>query len=473
MMRAADRSPIAAWRDPWTLAALAVALALRIAMARGGLWLDEAWSAVMAHEAASPVAVIAGIHHDNNHPLNSWWLQLVGLGAPPLLARALAIVCSVATILPAARFAARHSAGAGRIAAWLFALSPMLVLLGSEARGYAPMLLALVLLVERVDPAAERPASPALLAALGLLGTLGHLLMLPAILLVGLWLAIDARGDRQARLDAVARIRPALTASLAIVALLIGWAYAVQGGLSIGSNTPFGWPGFAAALVELVRLTLGAAWLTPLALGMLFIGPRPDRLDVTLWALLGLGLPLGVLLLHPANSHISRYYLLTTPVLLWLVAGRVAALFSGVRWARTASAILLAAVLLAMTVTDARLIATRRGGPDVPVRRVAADHPGPARILIGASRLAAVITVAAAEHRLDVLPVGPACVPADALLIDLDDIAPSPSLDHCGLRWTLVDYRLRPYRDGSGWALYSGAGLPAPGTVASGPRPAL
>jgi hypothetical protein len=471
-MRAADRSPFTVWRDPWILAALGIALVLRLAMARGGLWLDEAWSVAMAHEAASPIAVIAGIHHDNNHPLNSWWLQLVGLGAPPLAARALAIACSVATILPAACFAARRSAWAGRISAWLFALSPMLVLLGSEARGYAPMLLALVLLVDQVDPAADRPASPALLAALGLLGTLGHLLMLPALLLVGAWLAIDARGNRQATLGAIARIRPALTASLVVVALLLGWAYAVQGGLTVGNSTTFTWPGFGAALVELARLTLGAAWLTPLALLMLIAGPRPHRLDLTLWALLGLGLPLAVVLLHPANSHISRYYLLTTPALLWLVAQRVAVLGSASRGLRIAGGLFLGAFLVAMGTTDSRLIVTRRGDPDLPVRLIAAARPGPARVLIAASRLSAVIAVAAAEQRVAVRAVGPACVPADVVMVDLDDIAPVPRLDHCGTHWMLIDYRLRPYRDGSGWALYTHAGLPAPGTVANGPRPA-
>ncbi len=468
-MRAADRSAFTAWRDPWVLAALGIALAVRLAMARGGLWLDEAWSVAMAHEAANPIAVISGIHHDNNHPLNSWWLQLVGIGASPLAARALAIACSVATVLPAAHFAARRSPWAGRISAWLFACSPMLVLLGSEARGYAPMLLALVLLVDQVDPAADRPASPALLAALGLLGTLGHLLMLPAILLVGLWLAIDARGNRQA---AIARIRPALTASLVVVALLLGWAYAVQGGLTVGNSTPFAWPGFGAALVELVRLMLGAAWFAPLALLMLIAGPRPERLDLTLWTLLGLGLPFAVVFLHPANSHISRYYLLTTPALLWLVAQRVAVLGSASRGLRIAGGLFLGAMLLAMAITDARLIATRRGDPDLPVRLIAASHPGPARILIAASRLSAVITVAAAEQRVAVGAVGPACVPADALMIDLDDTAPPRRLDHCGARWTPIDYRLRPYRDGSGWALYTHAGLPAAGTVANGPRPA-
>ncbi|MDP9163884.1 MAG: hypothetical protein M3N06_07310, partial [Pseudomonadota bacterium] len=88
----------ALWRDPWIAAALLAALALRLAMARGGLWLDEAWSAVMAHDVGTPLGVLTSINHDNNHPLNSWWLQLVGLAAPPLLARAPAIACSVATL---------------------------------------------------------------------------------------------------------------------------------------------------------------------------------------------------------------------------------------------------------------------------------------------------------------------------------------------------------------------------------------
>ena len=70
------------------LAAMAVGLGLRIAAARGGLWLDEAWSAVYAAQAQTPIGVFLRINHDNNHHLNSLWLQAIGLAAPPLLARA-------------------------------------------------------------------------------------------------------------------------------------------------------------------------------------------------------------------------------------------------------------------------------------------------------------------------------------------------------------------------------------------------
>ncbi|MBA3896385.1 MAG: hypothetical protein H0X36_04455, partial [Sphingomonadaceae bacterium] len=73
------------------------ALILRVLNARGGLWLDEAWSVVLAGEAAPVVGVFASINHDNNHHLNTLWVQLLGPAAPPLALRALAIFSGVAT----------------------------------------------------------------------------------------------------------------------------------------------------------------------------------------------------------------------------------------------------------------------------------------------------------------------------------------------------------------------------------------
>ena len=474
----------APWRDPWIAAALFAALALRLAMAQGGLWLDEAWSVVMAHDVRTPLGVLLGINHDNNHLLNSWWLQLVGIGAPPWLARLLSIVCSVATIVPAAAFAARRDRWAGRAAAFLFALSPMLVLLGSEARGYAPALLAIVLLIEQVDPRrGGPPPSTTSLALIGLFGTLGHLLMVPAVILVGGWLWL-AKPDWRAALRAVA---PALAAAVGVVAVLLGAAYAIKGGLTLGASSPFSWPGFGAALAEMALLTLGAAG--PLVLLALVIGPPPDRSDLALLLALGLGLPLAAASLQLPNSQISRYFILSSLALLWLTADRAAALLHGKSWQRAVAVLLLGAILLSMSIADARLIGAARGEPDLPVRRVVADQRGstamrPTRILIAADPLSAVIRVAAAKQQVPVSAVGPACVPADYLLAGLFDPNPALTVDHCGMRWLLVDHRLPLYRDGTGWVLYRRAGLassplnrraglPAPGPIASGPRPAL
>ena len=130
-------------------------LALRIASAQGGLWLDEAWSAELARQAGTPLGVFLNINHDNNHHLNSLWMQFVGFGAPPLLQRALSIVSGTIAIFVAAAIVRPRGPTIALVAALLFAVSPMMVTMGSEARGYAPMALALltaILLVARWLP---------------------------------------------------------------------------------------------------------------------------------------------------------------------------------------------------------------------------------------------------------------------------------------------------------------------------------
>ena len=85
--------------DAFALGAITlIALMLRIAAARGGLWLDEAWSAVFAREVATPLGVFLSVNHDNNHHLNTLWLQLVGWGAPPMVQRGLSIECGAAAV---------------------------------------------------------------------------------------------------------------------------------------------------------------------------------------------------------------------------------------------------------------------------------------------------------------------------------------------------------------------------------------
>ena len=108
---------------------------LRIASASGGLWRDEAWSAQMATAAGTPLGVLLAINHDNNHHLNSLWLQFVGFGADPLLARALAIVAGTIAIGVAARLAPARAPTFGLVLALMVAISPMMVTMGSEARG--------------------------------------------------------------------------------------------------------------------------------------------------------------------------------------------------------------------------------------------------------------------------------------------------------------------------------------------------
>src|SRR6476620_11314776 len=142
-----------------TVGAVALAgLALRIAAARGGLWTDEAWSVIYAARARDAAGVFIRINHDNNHHLYSLWLQAIGPAASPMLARAPAVVAGSLCIVVAALIADRRSRRAGIVAALLFAISPSLVVFGSEARGYAMMLLAaLAMLLLVSDAVDDRP----------------------------------------------------------------------------------------------------------------------------------------------------------------------------------------------------------------------------------------------------------------------------------------------------------------------------
>ncbi|HEX8415070.1 MAG TPA: hypothetical protein VF637_14470, partial [Sphingomicrobium sp.] len=135
----------------WLGMIVVIGLGLRMAGAQGALWLDEAWSATLANDVGSPIGVFLNINHDNNHLLNSLWLQFLGDGASPMLARALSIVTGTLAIVAAAWVAAPRGRVAMLVTGWLFAVSPILVTLGSEARGYAPMTLALLVAVALVD----------------------------------------------------------------------------------------------------------------------------------------------------------------------------------------------------------------------------------------------------------------------------------------------------------------------------------
>lgn len=124
-------------------------LGLRVWCARGGLWVDEAWSAQFVVQAGSAWAIFWRVNYDNNHYLNSLWILLVGPYAPPLLIRALSIVTGTLSIAVAGAIGWRRSPVTGLIAAILFAVSPILVAYGAEARGYGPMLLAMLVSVWR------------------------------------------------------------------------------------------------------------------------------------------------------------------------------------------------------------------------------------------------------------------------------------------------------------------------------------
>jgi hypothetical protein len=457
----------------WWAAVGAIALAglaLRIAAARGGLWTDEAWSVVYAAQARDAAGVFLRINHDNNHHLYSLWLQAVGPAAPPLLARAPAILAGTLCVIVAALFAGRRSRAAGIVAALLFALSPALVIFGSEARGYAMMLLAALLILLVVSDAVERRplrGASSWLAALALFGLFSHLTMAAPVAIAALWFYLERRTELSpgAALRATLRLMgPALVATAGAVIFVFAAAELSPTGMRLGGYEPFSAPHFAAALNDLALWSVGLGapwpWLAPLLLGLaaaaIFV-LRPASLGsrARLYALLILAVPLGAGLLQAGNSSFARYYLTSAVGLLLLLSEWLGRGIAGRPAVRTSAMAAVVAFVAVGLYRDSLLIALDRGRPAVPVADMAALSPSGARVAFTTPRLKAVVAVAAERAGYGARFAG-GCDPADFLLAaQLRWSAPPPStITRCGVTMVAIDSSITIPITGDSWVLY-------------------
>lgn len=434
-------------------------LGLRVAAARGGLWLDEAWSVVHAREAGTPLAVLFGINHDNNHHLNTWWLQLVGAKAPPLLQRTLSIVSGTAAVLLAAWLGARCNPGAALATALLFAISPILVNYGSEARGYAPMLLALLaalLIVERwLDrPDARLPGAG--LGAIVLLGMLAQLTFLFGLAAIAGWVVLRLWQARALRL-APRVLAPLLLPAAAVLALVFVAAHASPHGFRMGSYDAFSLPAFGKAMHDLSAALLGATPISLVAgaaaaLALVF-APRSPRAGF--YALAIFGLPIAVCLFQMPNTGFGRYYLVSAVALL-LLLGDLAGRAKG-RWPIVALAALLAATGFSLA-ADLALIREGRGTPEAALQTIAARHPAGASIAYADPRGSAVIEVLAGQARYPLRSRQSPCPPPDYVYLDAaPGAAAAPPIEFCGARYHPVAQGRAQGLSGMNWTLLARA----------------
>ncbi|QIG80492.1 glycosyltransferase family 39 protein [Stakelama tenebrarum] len=447
-----------------TVAALAaLGLGLRIAAAQGALWLDEAWSAWSAHELGAPLAVFAHFHHDNNHHLNTLWLQLVGVSAPPPLQRGLSILCGTLAIPLAAAIAGRRGRHAGIVAALLFAVAPLLVIYGSEARGYAPMLLALlvaVLLTARWldDPDRPVPAIPLTLAVL--FGLLGQLTFAFGAAALCLWVVI-ALLQRRSRRDAIAAIAryalPMAVAGLSTLAVIFVPAQR-NGGMRFGSYTPFDWGDWVHGVAMMLTGSTGgligiAAVILLLSLGLTLRG-QPRMAGIEGYLRLALAGVLLVPLFQLGNAGISRYYLAAATALLLLAAIAAGVALRRPGWPRGLTLGLLAVPTVTSLIADRELIAVQRGDPGDAITAMMRRAPTGARVAIEMSRASAVLAVAASQKRYRLRIVGGAC-PAERFLFLDKTGGPLPMQpERCGARYATIAVGKTSSLTGMDWKLY-------------------
>jgi hypothetical protein len=318
-------------------------LVLRLFAARGELWLDEIWSLQNLEKIHSVGDIFWGMSQDNNHFLNSLWLWIVGPHALPLIIRLEALVCGALTIPVAAQLCRRAGDEAGFAAAAIVAGAPLFVHYGSEARGYAGLILMTFIAAEAaerfldsfadIDTDASRANAQKSRLVFGIavaIGALFHLTMLmaAAALFVAALLRLAMRGFPLAKVARAAidlAIPAALGATPAIGFMVAGVLNTHK--LELGAQIPFSLDHLGQGLSTLFEATLGLPFGLPvwaaLAITVILVScalaiTPADRRILPLTALCLP--PLLAALAHLPNVHIARFHLISALGLVLLMA---------------------------------------------------------------------------------------------------------------------------------------------------------
>ena len=449
----------------WLLGGLvALGLGLRIAGAQGALWLDEAWSAKQAHDAGTPLAVFLNINHDNNHHLNSLWLLLVGFDAPPLLARALSIVTGTAAILVAGLIGTRRGLALGLITALLFAVSPALVTLGSEARGYAPMTLALLTVILLVDRwlAGEAERSPALALAIAFfLGAFSQLTMFFAFCAIAGWVFF-ALWKRESFKSAIVRTTrlflPSGIALAFVVAIILG-AAAARTGFKFGRYDPYDTMALLHGVSEMVQYSVGLPvtriWWFAATAALVLLAPFAGVSRIAFHRLAILAFPLMLALLHAGNVAHPRYHLLTGIALLILVAEFIWLGWRAGGWKRWLAGATLAAIATSSLALDIDLAINRRGDAGAAIRAMQARAPQGTRLLLDRETGSATLEAAAASARYPLQLQLADCTAARFFFADrFKGEVPPARIALCGTVYAPIAAARARGMSGSHWTLY-------------------
>ena len=391
------------------------------------------------------------------------------------------------TIFVAAMIGARRSAGAAVIAALLFAVAPILVTYGSEARGYALMLLAamtMLLLLDRwLDGDTADP--PVLgLAILALLGMLSHLTMAAFVGLFTLWV-FAVRWSELKFTDALFNTNRVMGPAVTMCGLVIAGVFTAANfsakEYQVGNYSPFTTDRYALALSDLTTTTIGANsgpwWFLPslialIAASLAISPPRWIGRWRFLLPLLILSVPLGVGLARSGNPEFARYYLSSSIGVLLLASVWLGVALRG-PVGQSALAVILVSILLGGSLKgNYDLIEMRRGDPDRPLQIIAAQAKRQPRVAFAEERLKGVLLAAAQRRRYPFHAVS-GCDPADYLLGARWSRTPAhDEVVWCGTPWHLVSYGNSGRLSGEGWALYRPGRLQSIGVAGSGPPPA-
>jgi hypothetical protein len=411
--RRAARGDFAFWA---TVVLITVAgLALRTAGARGDLWLDEIWTIELLGHIDSFDQIFWGINHDNNHYLNSAYLYLVGLDSPPLLARGLSIALGCATVAAAAAFNASRGRAPALVTALLFAISYPMVNYGSEARGYAGLVLFTILALLFLERRLKTGKHGVAFGLSILLGVLSHLTMLGTVAVAVLWVAW-LRWQRSGKLTKVsAEILPIFSPALAF---FLPFALCVAlgrffNGFIIGGVVPFSVPNFAAGFAGMIRNLFGIpVWIGPwplIAIACAVVAVAAHRAHTSRGSLylIGIvGLPAALFAARLPNLEIERYFLVPGTLMLLLAGDLLGMALAAGGLRRFVAGVLLAAFAVGSALSLSQFFQYGRGSYSPVIAMMGAN--GPATYGTGADyRLKRVVEIFAERNGVVLTHVTP------------------------------------------------------------------
>lgn len=376
------------WFMPFVWTAVVAGAGLRALAAMNDFWVDEIWSLELGMAATTWASVFWGVAQDNNHPLNTLWMRLIGPEGPPLLHRLPAIACGSATVYVAARLARRHAGPtAGIAAAVLFATGLLFVNYGSEARGYGAMIFGLLVAMDGVDEwvrgARNRWTSAKICAGLAV-ASLSHLLAVPAAAILGavasaaLWMKA---GAASLALPAIIRLGLCFTAGVAPALGAFVAGVAVTGSFTRHSHEPYTLQGHLEGLglnlqLFVVPLWLPLAWAlavgAALALGALAV-IRPGLRAAYAGGLLATASIAAAA--QAPDPHYPRFHIPFSIAFALLIALGVGAAWTRGGVAR-ATAVLLFSAVIFLNLMESLLLAERgRGQPRAAIAIMTQDGP--------------------------------------------------------------------------------------------------
>jgi hypothetical protein len=389
---------VVAWRWILALSIVAAGGVVRLIGARGDLWLDEIWTLVLIAPVRSVGEILLDIGHDNNHYLNSIYLYLIGPDASALAQRGLSVALGTATVAVAGLAAAPRGRAAAMFAMLLFAFAYPMVHYGSEARGYAGLVLSLLVALVFLQRELERP-DWRLRQALGLaigLGLLCHLTMAAGAAVLGAW-TMWVLGRR------IGSPGKAVAATASIFGPALAWTFAVgscvviagrRHGFIFGGVTPFTPADFLDGYGGLIRGLLGvpdavadlvgdlvsvwaclAAASAAIALAA-YVWRARDSREVSLYVIAVIALPAAIFLAEVPNVQFGRYFLVSGTFFLLFLADALGDAWSRGGVPRIGAGAALCAMLVGHAVALGSFFHDGRGHYSDAIARMAQEARG-------------------------------------------------------------------------------------------------